>query len=920
MPQQESRSALSFLGRKWLALCPAVALTALLAVNPAFSQQPTDETGPASDVIVLPTYVVSGLRASLISAQQIKQDSVQLVDVVVAQDIGKFPDNTVAEALQRVPGIQVGRANGEVSSVVIRGLPNIETTINGYEVFTGTGRGVAFQDIPAEMVAGLDVYKTVGPDLLEGGVAGLIDIRLHRPFDFKNGVSAATTIKGLYADQAEKYSFNGSFLVSKHWKTDAGEFGALIDVSYARRRYEDQIVDNYVHFGAVGETFDIATDSSGTPGYYADNFGWQIIPGDRKRSGVSVSLQWLTNGGLELYSDTLFTKYQERRDVNFFIGIPSWGGYRPAAEVELYPAGFDGWSNDGNHDGQPDRFVHSLVAHDTVTLSSTQAFDNSTNTVQGAVGFKSNRNALRLNGEVSYSFSTVKTKGIILDTGITSPTQELAITYNENDAPTVMGTGVDYADGNNYFLTQFYDQWSRAHSDFVAGKLDAEFQMKKGAIQSLQFGARASDRKVNFRADSPGGTFIWHAAEAPAISGLGIVTSSAPFLSADQFNIRSFWTPNSDWLLTDTNTDQLRTIFGKATGRPAAELGSAFNDTEKSFAAYGLAKYDVDLGGNSLAGVFGVRLVKTDQSLSGYQHPIIVDTGTGTTSQGPGYEETHNNKNHWDVLPTLSGRLKLTDELFLRGAVTKTVTRPNFNSLNPALSVTAATKTVPGSGSGGNPDLDPIKSLNYDLSLEYYFSKSSLASVAAFYRDINGYVQNYASNETIGDVTYSVTRPRNTSNGHLDGFEITYQQFFDFLPGAFKGFGIQANYTYIEGKSENPLTNVKENIAQVAKQNYNLVLMYEKGKVTGRLAYGWRGRYIDSFNQPGLQPTTVWVQPRGQLDFSASYEISDGFLLTLDATNLTGSKYHDNFGNVPMFSRDVRNYDRTVELGVRYRY
>jgi len=268
----------------------------------------------------------------------------------------------------------------------------------------------------------------------------------------------------------------------------------------------------------------------------------------------------------------------------------------------------------------------------------------------------------------------------------------------------------------------------------------------------------------------------------------------------------------------------------------------------------------------------------------------------------------------------INGRLKVTDKFFVRGAVTKTNRRPNFNDLNPALSVTAATMTVPGSGSGGNPDLDPVDSVNYDLDFNYLLTSTSSITATAFYRAIDGYIQSYSSPETIGGRTYNVTRPRNTKNGYLQGFEAGWTQFLDFLPDAFNGLGVQANYTYIEGESENPLTGQQQNISQVAKHNYNVVLIYERGRVSTRLAYGWRGKYIDAFNQPGLQPNTVWVQPRGQLDFSASYEFRKGLLLTLDVTNLTQSKYRDNFGDVAIFSRDVRNYDRFIELGVRYRY
>ena len=174
--------------------------------------------------------------------------------------------------------------------------------------------------------------------------------------------------------------------------------------------------------------------------------------------------------------------------------------------------------------------------------------------------------------------------------------------------------------------------------------------------------------------------------------------------------------------------------------------------------------------------------------------------------------------------------------------------------------------------------------------------------------------------EVINGNTYAVTRPRSTHNGYLQGVELSYQYFFDFLPDAFKGLGLQTNYTYIKGETENPLTNMKQSIAQVSKANYNIILLYERSPFSGRLAYNWRGKFIDSFNQSGIQPSTVWVQPRGQLDFSAGYAISNGLTITFDATNITKSKYHDNFGNLPMFPRDVRSYDSTFEIGLRYHF
>jgi TonB-dependent receptor len=312
--------------------------------------------------------------------------------------------------------------------------------------------------------------------------------------------------------------------------------------------------------------------------------------------------------------------------------------------------------------------------------------------------------------------------------------------------------------------------------------------------------------------------------------------------------------------------------------------------------------------------VIGVRFAHTDDTLSGYQQQTV----NGNTSGA--FQLTSVDRARWETLPTVNGRFKLQDDIYLRFAYTKTVTRPDFSALNPALSLTSPGPTLPGQGSGGNPDLEPIKSTNYDLSLEYYPTKSSMASVAGFYRTLDGYIQSYGSAETINGSFYTVTRPRSTHNGYLEGAEIAYQYFFDFLPDPFKGLGLQANYTYIKGETEDPLTNIKQSIAQVAKDDYNIVLIYERGPFSSRLAYNRRGKYIDSFNQSGIQPSTVWVQPRGQLDFSAAYEVTKSLTITVDATNITKSKYKDNFGNLPMFPRDVRSYDTTYEVGVKCRF
>lgn len=879
----------------------------------------TQTAAPATEPTVnLDTFVVSGVRASLISAQEIKANAPTFVDSIVAQDIGKLPDNTVADALQRIAGVQVARGAGEANTPVIRGLPNIESTINGYEVYTGTSRGVAFQDIPAEMIAGIDTYKSIGADQIEGGVAGLIDVRLHRPLDFKEGLYTAASVRGMYSDQADKYSYFLSGLVNNRWKTDNGDFGVMLDISYQKRKYEDQIFDNWVHYGAA---YDVATDASGKSGYFGDNFGFQVIPGDRARPAADLAFQWKTKTGIELYSETLFTGYRNTHQVDFFIGIPSWGGTR--SNVTLYPADYAGVAIPDplalNGAGTNALFVKSFTATNTNTLSSMQSFKDTTNTIQGAFGGKLDRGNVQLNAEVSYNISTVKTRGVILDTGTNSPTEVLNITYNDGTNPTVQSTGLNFADGNNFYVNQLFDQWSRAYSGQVAGKIDAKFNLASDFLRSIQTGVRYSDRVANFHQANPGPTGNpagFFATPASTIPGLGGIFTNDLFVPASQMGIRSWWSPSPAFLLNSTDT--LRKVVGLPNGLPPTDPASTLLDTERNFAVYALAKYGATIGTLPLDGSVGVRLANSRQILGGYQHPL---DATGNSNLAA-FEKISNTNHSWDTLPTLNGRLHLNDTLQLRFSATKTLTRPNFGDLNPALALFHSGPTSQiGTGTGGNPKLDPVKSTNYDLGLEYYLSKTSQFTVTGFYRDLRGYVQSFAKLESVGGTQYLVTRPQNTGKGTLKGFEITYQQFFDFLPDAFKGLGVQANYTRIDGTTDDPSNpGQKQQITQVAKNNYNLILIYEKGPFSSRLAYTWRGEYIDSYNQPGLQPNTVYVQPTRTLDFSASYDFTKSITLTFDATNLLGSEYKDRFGPTPMFNRDVRNYDTTYSVGARFRF
>ncbi|HWA25057.1 MAG TPA: TonB-dependent receptor [Lacunisphaera sp.] len=886
----QSRKLFSANGGIRRALGPTAALTLVLGLTSAVAQEKKEEP------VVLEKFVVNGVRASLISAQEIKQNSVQLVDSIVAEDIGKLPDNTVADALQRVPGIQVGRNIGEVNTVVIRGLPNLGTTLNGNEIFTGTGRGLALQDIPAELVAGVDVYKSTSPDKVEGGIAGLIDIRLRKPLDFDKPQLAGSA-RLIHGEDAEKNGYIASVLLSNRWKTSAGDLGILYSAAYQRRYSVDQIAFNFLF---EPQSVPNSISPSGTLELPFTQ-GGQVIPADRTRTAQNLSLQLKVNSEWEFYDDFLKTTYDDKHQVHFLIGFPRFGTYQSAK------------INSGNVPFQ-------TVSTGNFHLTSMQAFIQDTDGYQNVLGTKWTRDDFKLVAEYLYNWNRFRNQALIVDTRYAALSSDtFTFTYNDGGKAnlTIPGTGI--TDTANYFLWGLFDNHDTSVSEQNGLKVELEKSLKEGVFQKISGGIRWSDRDVRFRGTSrndiaPAGAtggdrFAATVPRISTIAGFGAVNPDGPL----SYYGTQHWI-DADPAYLYSHGDQVRTLFGLPAGPAPYNPTLGFTDDESVLAGFFNATFASMVDNKAFDGSIGVRVARTKQDLTGYN-------STGMPIDG--------SKSQTDILPVLNSRLKLTDQWQLRFAAGRTITRPNFNDLNPAVTLNAPTTTggAGGTGSGGNPDLDTVQSDNYDLSLEYYFAKDGHVSATLFHRDIEGYVQSFAASETIGGTTYTVVRPRNSGKGKLDGFEVSYQHF----PEALRGLGWMANYTYIDGDTDAADARpgaavgarIRQPYAQVAKQNYNVILVYEKGKFSSRLAYNRRGEFTDTFNGPnaaGSPLRQIIVKPRGTLDFSASYAINDHFTVSLDATNLTKTNYQDYFYRADLYPRDTRAYDRTIEVGVRYRY
>ena len=294
-----------------LALLTSSALVPLAAI-PAAAQQTTAqaEADAAPENEASADIVVTGYRAALGSAQEIKRNSASIVDAIVSNDIGKLPDNNAAEAIARVTGVTVQRYNDEAGVILVRGLPDVATTFNGREFFSAEDRVLHLQDFPAGVAAGIEVYKSGTSDLIEPGLAGLVNLRSRRPFDVKD-TEIAGELRASYNDQAKAFDPAGNLLLTKRWDTPIGEVGALINVSYVRTtyrnadRYADSAVISPRGFGADDPADDltVTTPGVGNDFRFPANAGNFYEKGVRHRPAVNGTIQWRPTPNLELFAE-----------------------------------------------------------------------------------------------------------------------------------------------------------------------------------------------------------------------------------------------------------------------------------------------------------------------------------------------------------------------------------------------------------------------------------------------------------------------------------------------------------------------------------------------------------------------------------------------------------------------------------------
>jgi iron complex outermembrane recepter protein len=920
----------------------------LLSSASVWAQEAAEKTEPTDTA----TVVVTGVKASLIKSLAIKRTSDQVVESVVAEDIGKLPDNNVVEALQRVTGIQVtNRAGGEVGALSIRGLPDVETTWNGRNIFTASGTQVALQDIPSTLVRQIDVYKTRDASQLETGIAGQIDVKSLRPFDFK-GSKVSLSARETYLDPAKKANPQLSAMLSNRWETGIGEVGALLNLADTKTKYRNEsvtpgamvpfaspnpaedapgytplqrIFDNSIwtpgtHTGlpmAAGST--LKFNGKPYPYYLARDAIFQSdVEGERKRPAATLALQWKPNVDSVYTFESMYNGYRDKSFNRLLFSFVDWWGdlgSNPAGTITTFPG---------------TNVIKTRQVNNVYGFNSGDYTTSATDSRIFALNGKWNvGDRLKLDGDLSYQSSSFHSEFTATRIDRVAPSINVNFNDGNNNTSFHFNDDADLANPAKWNVAQFYDNANRNQGSAGTANLSGVYDADWGALQTIQFGVRFDDRKASEANRTQSSTLNRNLASlGPAYS-----STNANFATAISDVPRSWVEPNAYYIRD--NIDDWRKLLNSVDSKflttDRLRLQKTFDVDEKTTDLFAMGNTQNDLFGHRLRGNFGVRYVKVKTDMTFYK----VDATTKAVTPSGASKSTSK------LLPSMTLIYDPSRDVVTRFNYGETLRRPNFGDLNPVLQLgDDVSKVGYGSGGGGNPDLKPTHSKNFDLTTEWYFQKDSALYGTLFKRNIDGLVVGlrhrvhvdpandpFRNSTSGGDHTngydYVINSPVNASNGKISGAEIGLIYFPKGLPELLDGLGFQGSYTHLHSSQNVPDANdagvvvaqLETPFFGVSDNSYNATLAYEKGPVSARLSYVWRSGFLAG-NEAALfaNPIGIWRHPEKSIDMQISYKLNENMSLDISGVNLTNEMQQQYYHFGDAGNAQVSNFG-TVQIG-----
>jgi iron complex outermembrane receptor protein len=908
-------------------------MLALAMAGPAFAQDVPggpSASGQATDKAQQPVsddgndIVITGIRASLEAALDAKRHANAIIDSVSAEDIGKFPNTNVAEALTLVPGVTVDRQFGQGEKVSILGTDPVlnRTLLNGQTVASADwfildnpGRTFNYALLAPQLVDRVDVYKSPEARIDEGSIGGTVNVLTRKPLDLKPLVLAAS-VGGLYNDRSKKADFQGSALVS--WHNESGTLGLLASFQRAKDRLRRDGIESY---GTIPANFwagqNDAKQSSLSQAATDQLYPGQGITGTGTCTGACANTL-LANLGARAPNAFGTSYFEQDRDRKTYSGTVQWkpidrltltGDYLriDASYNNFNQSAYSFAGNTYNSAGSlAGLTVKDGVVASTSMVNALSVYDAQyrlaemhSQTWHGRAEWNDERWDLSVEGGTSNADGGSKHQVFLEFLNKANYTVDISgapkapgtISYTTNVLGNPAAFVTDTGFGGNLVDKPTEDKERYAQADLTF-KFD-------GTLKSIQLGYKYRHHETS------------QAYSGATLSGLALAASAFDPSQVSDNYLNGFGGVNDQManrFKIDGNTmvdyiegGQWAAAGGKVPAQSqfaAPEFTAGNWDVRENInAAYVQANFE----SGPLRGNVGMRYVNTKSDSSGY----VCNPGAPCTSQ-PDWTWQTTSKRYSNFLPSVNVAINLEKNLIFRFAASEVIARPNYADMTNFFQLSDQILT----GSGGNPNLDPYEATNYDASLEWYFSRSSVLAAEIFYKDIGNYILQKTVSEDHFNVNqnkvtpYQISRPFNAGGATSKGFAIAYQQN---LPW---GFGLLANYTYSDASS-----STGADLPYNSRHQASISPFFEKGPFSLRGTYTWRSKYFTGIDRGD----NMYVRDSANVDVSATFNVNKYVGLTLSGMNLTDSQYYA-YANTENLPRGVYKNGRKALATLNFKY
>jgi TonB-dependent receptor len=908
----------------------AVVIAELLIPTGAWAQTATESNPVAPEAKV----IVSGIRASLSSSLTTKRIQDGVVDAVSAEDAGKFPDTNIAESLQRVTGVQIQRNNGEGRYISVRGLgPEFNNVlVNGRTMTSDTGgREFSFDLLSSDLISKALVYKTSQAFLPEGGIGSTVDIQTARPLSGKVGHSSVVNVSDSWDSNSKKNTPNLSGMYS--FANDDRSFGVTGSLSYTDRasKQNKAVTDawNYRDVSIINGDLNskglTMADVTTKKLYMPQSYGFQQENESRKRLVGNLTVQYNPSPTWKLTADALYSRLDQKNAV---IAFSDWNNpqqlglkYDSNNQVTSFlRPGSIFYANNPALAG-PGTLLGEANSNDMIVkggdrLSTTQAFGVNSKWALAP--------EWKLEGDISTSHTKSKSPDMWVVAGMV-PKNGDVLSFGATPSIT-FGDGIADPTAVRAHAVSFGD--IRNSDQLHEGRLNLAWNHEMGYFKGIDSGVDYSQRTVErteWNSDSWNAFSGYHVALPSSLftvtpmdnfMGGGAKVPSA-YLSFDPYAYMNYL--NQPSLLAQSNDPALYSDKTKYPNGPMAidyTKPNMWGVKEKVSSIFLDSKWE----GEGWSANAGMRMVHVSSASTGISRTLLsaVKSPNDTTyilNYGPSSTTTVTNSYN-SYLPSANLKFDLTSDMLLRLAASKTETRPTLNQMGVDNWYGGRYGDV--QTGGGNPYLKPMQSKNYDLSYEWYLSKTSYVSAALFRKDVSNFLETKLVDLKIPQYTEVVhdTRVRNGQSGKIKGAELAGQYAFDNGISWLRGFGVAANYTYVDASATRDTDSGAPTCGYpgLSPQSYNGSVFYENDKFQARISYNWRNHFSVDCGGGSTLPRNRAAY--GQSDASLRYNLTAKAAIYADFINLNNARMHEYANNETQFLT-LEDVGRRVNVGLR---